>query len=275
MVRNTTGTRSPSWRSRMKPLAAFARRLAVCGWPMASATTPTRSSRSVRPSPVMLGEHSWGMSRSVLSSRFSLRSFASSSRSTVESTPTLPLPRSTRARSTQFRMLDSVRSRSRATGGTSLAGGSVEKLSKMLGHHSVVMTERSVHLRPDLFAERDLAAIPLDLGPGVAVPVQIGANLGPANEARPRKASNHAYFRRLSEQMPEPPCKPGANHCRYGSRSGATGRDKWAETLERARLAATGRAARAPSYGRLRQKNLPESERHSVAHWPRPSERPS
>ena len=42
MVRNTTGTRIPSWRSRMAPLAAFGRRLAVyrdgilahCHWPL-------------------------------------------------------------------------------------------------------------------------------------------------------------------------------------------------------------------------------------------------
>lgn len=47
-----------------------------------------------------------------------------------------------------------------------LAGGSIEKLSKVLGHYSVVLTERYVHLRPDLFATRDLATIPLDLRAG-------------------------------------------------------------------------------------------------------------
>ena len=40
----------------------------------------------------------------------------------------------------------------------------MEKLSKVLGHYSVVMTERYAHLRPDLFSARDLATIDLDLG---------------------------------------------------------------------------------------------------------------
>ena len=54
------------------------------------------------------------ISRSIGSSRFSLRSRASSSRSTVVS-PVLPWVRSARARSTHVRSADSVRSRSRAT----------------------------------------------------------------------------------------------------------------------------------------------------------------
>jgi integrase len=49
-----------------------------------------------------------------------------------------------------------------------LAGGSIEKLSKVLGHYSVVMTERYAHLRPDLFPESDLGTITLDLRPGAA-----------------------------------------------------------------------------------------------------------
>ncbi len=63
-----------------------------------------------------------------------------------------------------------------------LAGGSIEKLSKVLGHYSVVMTERYVHLRPDLFADDQLGAIPLDLSPGAADPVQLGAKTGTAGE---------------------------------------------------------------------------------------------
>lgn len=49
-----------------------------------------------------------------------------------------------------------------------LNGGSIEKLKEILGHYSVVMTERYTHLRPDLFAARDLGTIALDLRPGSA-----------------------------------------------------------------------------------------------------------
>ena len=37
-----------------------------------------------------------------------------------------------------------------------LAGNSIEKLSAILGHYSVVMTERYAHLRPELFTQADL-----------------------------------------------------------------------------------------------------------------------
>jgi integrase len=43
-------------------------------------------------------------------------------------------------------------------------GGSIEKLKEVLGHYSVVVTERYAHLRVDLFNERDLAGFPLTLG---------------------------------------------------------------------------------------------------------------
>ena len=59
-----------------------------------------------------------------------------------------------------------------------LGGHSIEKLSNVLGHYSVVVTERYVHLRPDLFADMDLAAIPLDLDAGEAVPLRVRANTG-------------------------------------------------------------------------------------------------
>lgn len=42
-------------------------------------------------------------------------------------------------------------------------GGSIEKLKEILGHYSVVMTERYAHLRVDLFTEKDLGTIPLKL----------------------------------------------------------------------------------------------------------------
>jgi integrase len=37
-----------------------------------------------------------------------------------------------------------------------LAGGSIEKLKEILGHYSVVMTERYAHLKPDLFSPKDM-----------------------------------------------------------------------------------------------------------------------
>lgn len=46
-----------------------------------------------------------------------------------------------------------------------MAGGSIEKLKEILGHYSVVMTERYAHLRPDLFPASDLGLIALSLRP--------------------------------------------------------------------------------------------------------------
>jgi integrase len=59
-----------------------------------------------------------------------------------------------------------------------LAGGSIEKLKEILGHYSVVMTERYAHLKPDLFSAKDMAVIDLDLAAGDAVPVPLGQGLG-------------------------------------------------------------------------------------------------
>jgi integrase len=39
-------------------------------------------------------------------------------------------------------------------------GGSIEKLKEILGHYSVIITERYAHLRPDLFRDEDLATLP-------------------------------------------------------------------------------------------------------------------
>ncbi len=59
-----------------------------------------------------------------------------------------------------------------------LAGGSIEKLKEILGHYSVVMTERYAHLKPDLFSAKDMAVLDLDLTASDAVPVQLGQSLG-------------------------------------------------------------------------------------------------
>ncbi len=66
-----------------------------------------------------------------------------------------------------------------------MAGGSIEKLKEILGHYSVVMTERYAHLRPDLFVDEERAAIPLDLTPGGAKPAEIGQTTA----RRPDRAS--------------------------------------------------------------------------------------
>ncbi|MGA8892364.1 MAG: site-specific integrase [Anaeromyxobacteraceae bacterium] len=71
-----------------------------------------------------------------------------------------------------------------------LAGGSIEKLKEILGHYSVVMTERYAHLRPDLFSARDLAIIDLDLNAGEPDPDPSGPENGheTASEGRsPRR----------------------------------------------------------------------------------------
>ena len=51
-----------------------------------------------------------------------------------------------------------------------LNGGSIEMLSKVMGHSSVLVTQRYAHLRPDLFGDKALGAIPVDLSqPGATV----------------------------------------------------------------------------------------------------------
>jgi integrase len=54
-----------------------------------------------------------------------------------------------------------------------MAGGSIEKLKEMLGHYSVVVTERYAHLRPELFTAKDLATVSVDLTPGGAPPTPV------------------------------------------------------------------------------------------------------
>jgi hypothetical protein len=51
-------------------------------------------------------------------------------------------------------------------------------LKEILGHYSVVMTERYANLKPELFTPKDMAVIDLDLTAGDAVPMQLGQSLG-------------------------------------------------------------------------------------------------
>ena len=59
-----------------------------------------------------------------------------------------------------------------------LSGGSIEKLKEMLGHCSVIVTERYAHLKPELFAQRDFGTIALDLTPGGVVTTLQGLGSG-------------------------------------------------------------------------------------------------
>ena len=43
-------------------------------------------------------------------------------------------------------------------------GGSLEKLSVILGHSSVLVTQRYAHLRPDLFRSADFDVLDVSLG---------------------------------------------------------------------------------------------------------------
>ena len=63
-----------------------------------------------------------------------------------------------------------------------LNGGSIEELKEMLGHYSVVMTERYAHLKPDLFAPKAYGTIPLDLRAGSPVPMSLGKTLASVAE---------------------------------------------------------------------------------------------
>jgi hypothetical protein len=68
-----------------------------------------------------------------------------------------------------------------------MAGASIEKLKEILGHYSVVMTERYAHLRPDLFPKSDLGTIRVDLTQTDAEVVQLGLKTG---STRPRTSRN-------------------------------------------------------------------------------------
>ena len=70
-----------------------------------------------------------------------------------------------------------------------MAGGSIEKLKEILGHYSVVMTERYAHLRPDLFPASDLGTIRVDLSAGGAEVVQPRLKTGSSRRKAPCKGA--------------------------------------------------------------------------------------
>ena len=52
-----------------------------------------------------------------------------------------------------------------------MAGASIEKLKEVLGHYSVVVTERYAHLKPELFTAEDLGTLSLDFAPVLTPPI--------------------------------------------------------------------------------------------------------
>jgi integrase len=74
-----------------------------------------------------------------------------------------------------------------------MAGGSIERLKEILGHYSVVMTERYAHLKPELFTPKDMAVIDLDLAAGDAVPLPLGQSLGRTPASLGSKELPHRY----------------------------------------------------------------------------------
>lgn len=74
-----------------------------------------------------------------------------------------------------------------------LAGNTIEKLQLVMGHSSIAVTMRYVHLRPRHFDEGDLSAIKVELTPPrpgaqVASRLQIGQTLGNQAPAAPTKS---------------------------------------------------------------------------------------
>lgn len=84
-----------------------------------------------------------------------------------------------------------------------MSGGSIEKLKGLLGHYSVVVTERYAHLRPDLFTARDLATIEIDLSPGAPDPLPFRQEMGhEMGSSTPEPIRNHLQSSRKCRSRP-------------------------------------------------------------------------
>jgi integrase len=64
-----------------------------------------------------------------------------------------------------------------------LGGGTIELLSKVMGHASITTTERYSHLRPDLFRESAFDVVKVDLSPATGDVVSLKADSGPGDHA--------------------------------------------------------------------------------------------
>src|SRR5712692_801972 len=111
-----------------------------------------------------------------------------------------------------------------------MAGASIEKLKEILGHYSVVMTERYAHLRPDLFPASDLGTIRVDLSSAGAEVVQLRLKTGSSRRKAPAKGPE------AKENGQSRPCKPGpvSPPRRRGGGGGHSSRTRVAAGLERA-----------------------------------------
>ena len=79
-----------------------------------------------------------------------------------------------------------------------LGGGSIELLSKVMGHASVTTTETHYcHLRADLFAEKAFEAVTVDLSPPKGDVVSLGRSSGP-NESTMSIAQQDIEERKLA-----------------------------------------------------------------------------
>ena len=83
-----------------------------------------------------------------------------------------------------------------------MAGVSIEKPKEILGHYSVVVTERYACLRPDLFPVRDLGTIAVDMAPEAGDRERTWER----NGIQGTKLALQVLGKRAKRS--EPPCKP-------------------------------------------------------------------
>jgi integrase len=83
-----------------------------------------------------------------------------------------------------------------------MGGGSIEKLSTIMGHYSITVTERYAHLRPELFTAKDHDMLRVDLEPGsqeaLPFPGPAEGQAGPGNGQPSASKKDHRSRKRRS-----------------------------------------------------------------------------